>query len=150
MSTHKATTTWKNDGSEFSYKTYTRSHTWTFENGHTVQASAAVDYFGTPDRVDPEQAFVASLSSCHMLTFLAFCALGKKEIVSYTDEATGTLGKNENGKMVITQVLLRPIIQWAEGTTITKEELEALHEKAHQECFLANSVNCEIRTEILT
>ena len=149
MSAHQATITWKSDGSDFGYKTYSRSHTWTFENGHTVQASAAVDYLGTPDRVDPEQAFVASLSSCHMLTFLAFCALGKKEVLSYTDQATGTLGKGKNGKMVITQVLLRPEIEWAEGARPTREELEELHEKAHHECFLANSVTCEIHTEII-
>ena len=149
MSEHTATLTWKRDTEDFAYKTYSRAHAWDFGNGHTVQASAAADFLGDPSLVDPEQAYVASLSSCHMLTFLAFCALQKLTVDSYTDKAVGHLEKDPaSGKPVITRVELNPEIQFAPGIEVDRAKLEELHHKAHEECFLANSVKTEIVTNL--
>lgn len=146
MSEHKVTLNWKSDGSEFNYKTYTRNHTWDFSGRVQVNASAAEDYLGDPDQVDPEQAYVASLSSCHMLTFLAICAMKKITVTSYIDHATGYLEKGESGRPVLMRVDLHPDIVFGEGERPCREELIELHDRAHHECFLANSVRTEIRT----
>jgi organic hydroperoxide reductase OsmC/OhrA len=146
MSEHKMTLSWKSDGSEFSYKSYTRNHTWEFSNGVQVGASAAAAYLGDPDQVDPEQAFVASLSSCHMLTFLAICAMKNITVESYIDKATGYLEKGDSGKPVLARVELHPRIVFGGPEQPSHEELVQLHDKAHHECFLANSVKTEIRT----
>ena len=89
MSEHRVSVSWKRDSSDFSYESYTRDHTWVFENGLEVEASSAPSFLGNPDRVDPEQAYVASLSSCHMLTFLALAAKKRFVVDSYEDRATG-------------------------------------------------------------
>ena len=148
MSEHTAKLSWSGAGLDFGYKAYSRNHTWTFENGKTLEASAATQYLGDPNCVDPEQAFVASLSSCHMLTFLALASFQKLTVESYHDTAVGHITKNDAGKMVISRVDLYPKIVFAEGVEPTREQLETLHRKAHQECFLANSVTCEIITHI--
>jgi len=148
MSEHKANLLWKRDGADFGYKNYSRNHVWTFENGATLEASAAAQYLGDPQCVDPEQAFVASLSSCHLLTFLALASFQKLTIEQYEDNAVGHLAKNAEGKMVVSRVDLYPKIQFAEGINPPREQLETLHHKAHEECFLANSVKCEIVTHI--
>ncbi len=148
MSEHKAHLTWNRNGADFAYKTYSRNHIWTFDNGAKLEASAATQYLGDPGCVDPEQAFVASLSSCHMLTFLALASFQKLTIESYEDEAVGHMAKNDAGKMVIGLVDLHPKIVFAEGVNPSREQLEKLHHKAHEECFLANSVTCDIVTHI--
>lgn len=148
MSEHIATLTWNRGDAAFDYKSYSRNHSWDFGNGTLITASAASDFLGDPDKVDPEQAFVASLSSCHMLTFLAIAAMSKITVESYTDRAVGHLEKNESGKPVITRVDLYPKIEFAEGSAPSDKMLERLHHKAHQECFLANSVTCEIVTHL--
>lgn len=146
MSEHSATLTWNRGDNDFGYKNYSRNHTWEFENGATLEASAATQFLGDPSKVDPEAAFVASLSSCHMLTFLAIASMRGNIVESYVDKATGYLGKNENRKMVITKVELHPNITFAKDKEPSKEDLEKMHHKAHAECFLANSVSCEIET----
>ena len=148
MSEHKATIAWERQGIDFAYKAYPRNHTWTFENGSTLPVSAAVQFHGDPNCVDPEQAFVASLASCHLLTFLAMASFQKLTINRYVDHAVGHLAQNAAGKWVISRVDLYPKIEFAEGVEPTREQLEQLHRKAHQECFLANSVTCEIVTHI--
>lgn len=146
MSAHTINLTWNRDGKGFGYKEYSRDHDLDFGHGVTWRASAAAEYLGTPEIPDPEQAFVASLSSCHMLTFLAMASLQKLTLESYTDEAVGHLEKGENGKPVLSRIELHPKTVWAEGVTVSPEVLEELHHKAHQECFLANSVKTEITT----
>lgn len=146
MSEHIATLTWSRNDQPFTYKEYSRNHTWDFGNGVSLTASAAEQFLGDPQQVDPEQAFVASLSSCHMLTFLAICAFSKITVESYTDRAVGHLGKNDAGKFVITQVDLYPKIVFAAGQEPDAAKLERLHHKAHEDCFLANSVSCAIKT----
>ncbi len=148
MSEHKATLTWKRETEDFTYKTYSRNHVWDLGDGHVIQASAAADYLGDADRVDPEQAYVASLSSCHMLTFLAICAMQNLTVDSYIDEAVGHLEKGESGKPEITRVELHPKITFAPGSEVSPETLDELHHKSHAECFLANSVKTEITTVV--
>ena len=146
MSEHRATLTWSRNGAEFTYKTYSRAHRWDFGHGHVVEASAAPEFLGEESLVDPEQAFVASLASCHALTFLAICALQKLTVEGYTDEAVGFLEKGEDGKPWLARAELRPQVVFAEGVEVDADKLADLHEKSHHECFLANSVKTEIVT----
>ena len=101
MSEHKVKLKWERGGAEFSYQKYPRDHTWSFDGGHTITATAAQAYLGNPAHVDPEEAFVASLSSCHMLTFLAIACKQQFVIDSYEDEAVGHLEKNADGKLAV-------------------------------------------------
>ena len=147
MSEHRVELDWKRGTEGFAYKEYSRNHTWKFENGEVVRASAAVDFLGDASCVDPEAAFAASLSSCHALTFLAITSMGKLTVDSYRDNAVAFLEKDpEMKKPVITRVELHPVVVFADGVEISREQLEELHHKAHVECFLANSVKCEIVT----
>ena len=147
MAEHRATVAWERETEEFSYKTYNRDHTWDFGHGVTLRASAAPAYLGSEELVDPEQAFVASLSSCHLLTFIALAAMRKFIVNSYTDEAVGYLEKNDAGAMAITRVELHPRIAFADGTAPTAEQLDELHHKAHEQCFIANSVTTRVTVE---
>ncbi|MDP0491987.1 MAG: OsmC family protein [Verrucomicrobiota bacterium JB023] len=146
MSEHITHLSWQRDGAGFGYKDYPREHEIDFGNGHHLACTAAVEYLGKAGIPDPEQAFVASLSSCHMLTFLAFCSLKKLTLESYTDKAVGYLEKGENGKPVLARVELHPTTVFADGIEVSPELLEELHHKAHEECFLANSVKTKITT----
>jgi len=144
MSEHKVTLRWERGGTEFSYQKYPRDHTWSFEGGHRMVASAAPAFLGNPAHVDPEEAFVASLSSCHMLTFLAIACKQKFVLDSYEDEAVGHLEKTADGKLAITRVELRPQIMWGGDRKPTVEELDKMHHAAHENCFIANSVKTEV------
>ena len=144
MSEHKVTLKWERGGAEFSYQKYPRDHTWSFDGGHTMTATAAPAYLGNPANVDPEEAFVASLSSCHMLTFLAIACKQKFVLDSYEDEAVGHMEKNADGKMAITRVELRPQIRWHGDRIPSAEELDKMHHSAHENCFIANSVKTDV------
>jgi organic hydroperoxide reductase OsmC/OhrA len=147
MSEHKATIEWKRASEDFEANTYSRDHAWRFEGGHETPASAAPEYLGNKERVDPESAFVASLSSCHMLTFLFLCARKRFVVDRYTDAAVGFLEKNAEGKMAVTRVELRPEVEFSGEKRPSGEELAELHERAHRDCFIANSVTT--RVEVL-
>lgn len=147
MSEHRITLHWKRASADFKYASYNRSHTWTFKNGLTVEASATPAYRGDPDRVDPEEAFVASLSSCHMLTFLAIAAKRGIVVDSYVDDAVGHMEKNAEGRLAITRVILRPTIAFGPGTAPAPAALTRMHEESHHECFIANSVKTDVRVE---
>lgn len=147
MSQHSATIRWKRESADFSYDSYNRAHRWAFDGGVEVVASAAPDYRGDPDRVDPEEAYVASLASCHMLTFLALAARKRLVIDSYTDHAVGLMEKNADGKLAITRVTLRPEIEFGGTTRPSSEELAKLHQLAHEHCFIANSVRTAVTVE---
>ena len=144
MSEHKATVKWSRAGKEFTYRTYSRDHVWSL-NGNDVPASATTAYLGNPSRVDPEAALVAALSSCHMLTFLALAANKGFIVESYEDAAVGHLEKNAAGKLAITRVELHPRIVYGGSKQPTAADLDWLHDKAHRECFIANSVTTEVR-----
>ncbi len=149
MSDHKATIDWNRDGRDFTYEGYSRDHTWSFEGGVVVNASATPDYKGSPDLVDPEEAFVASLSACHMLTFLALAAKAKLVVDRYTDHAVGMLEKNDEGRLAVTTVTLNPVILY-DGRKPDADELAQLHDKAHHLCFIANSVKTRITVALPT
>jgi organic hydroperoxide reductase OsmC/OhrA len=143
MSEHKATIKWSRDGKDFTYKTYSRDHVWT-ASGVDVPASATPAYLGNANRVDPEGALVGALSSCHMLTFLALASNKGFVVDRYEDEAVGHLEKNAAGKMAMTRVDLRPKITFGGSKQPTAADLDWLHDKAHKECFIANSVTTEV------
>lgn len=147
MSEHKATLRWQRTSATFTYDAYNRAHTWAFDAGIEVRASASPTYRGDADCVDPEEAFVASVASCHMLTFLAIAARKRFVVDAYDDEATGFLEKNEHGKLAVTRVVLRPRIRFADSAAPSEDQLAKLHEQAHQECFIANSVQTAITVE---
>lgn len=143
MSEHVADVSWTRGEHEFTYQTYSRDHEWRFDGGVTVPGSANPIYLGNPAGVDPEEAFVAALSSCHMLTFLSIAAKKRLVVDSYDDHAVGVLAKNADGRLAITQVTLRPEIGFA-GAAPDARTLDKMHQLAHQECFVANSVTTEV------
>ncbi len=148
MSIHTATLRWSQDEEDhFSLGRYTRVHEIAFDGGTTIQATAAPGnvpaQFSSESAVDPEEMFVASIASCHMLWFLDFARRAKVEILSYQDNAEGLLEKGADGRTSITRVTLRPKIE-ATGEAI---DMDALHHKAHEACFIANSVKTEIVIE---
>lgn len=147
MSEHRVKLSWALGAPEFQYATYNREHTWSFDGGVEVAASAAPAYRGKPEYVDPEEAFVASLSSCHMLTFLAIAAKRRFRVEHYADEAVGFLEKNADGKLAVTRVVLRPEITFGGDRRPTAAELHEMHELSHAECFIANSVKTQVTVE---
>jgi organic hydroperoxide reductase OsmC/OhrA len=147
MSEHKVTLTWQRGDKPFEYQKYSRNHTWKFDGGHEMQASAAPAYLGNPKLVDPEEAFVASLSSCQMLTFLAVAAKKKFVLDEYVDEAVGHMEKNAEGRLAITRVTLRPRLKFSGDNQPTSEEIKEMSHMAHEQCFIANSVKTEITVE---
>ena len=146
MSEHRATIEWERGHGEFRYSSYPRDHTWPFEGGVQVSASAAPGYLGNPDFVDPEEAYVASLASCHMLTFLAIAVRKGLVVDRYRDAATGFMGRNADGKMTVARVVLRPEVSLGSPAP-SPEAFEKLHEIAHEECFIANSVRTAVTVE---
>jgi len=147
MDPHRAQINWQRGDAEFTYQGYSRAHTVTFANGHVVEASAAPAYLGDAGRVDPEAMFVAALSSCHMLTFLALAAKKRLVVESYRDEASGVLGKNDAGAMAMTEVTLRPKVVFGNAAAPDAAALDAMHHKAHGYCFIANSVRTAVTVE---
>ena len=140
MSEHIVTLSWKLQTASFDYDVYNRTHSIDFEGHNRLCASAAPDFHGDASCVNPEQSFVASLSSCHMLTFLALASKKGFVVTSYTDNAVGMLGKNANGKTAITQIALKPEVTFAGGKAPDADMFFRLHDRAHKGCFIANSV----------
>ena len=151
MSAHTVTVRWQRGEQPFTDNRYSRSHTWTFDGGVVVPASSSPHVVPLPysrsDAVDPEEAFVASVSSCHMLWFLSLARERHFCIDSYSDDATGVMAKDTSGKLAMTLVTLRPNAIFAADRLPTKDEIAALHHQAHAECFIASSVKTEIRCE---
>ena len=147
MSAHKASIQWKRDTEDFNIKTYNRDHEVHFENGVVIPASAAVDFNGNSQLNNPEDLFVASVVGCHMLTFLAVASIKKFTVDLYTDNAEGILEKDSSGKMVMNRIILRPQIVFSGSHNPTPQELEELHEKAHNGCFIANSIKSVVIIE---
>jgi organic hydroperoxide reductase OsmC/OhrA len=147
MSEHKVSLRWERGDAAFEYQKYPRNHTWKFDGGHEMQASAAPAYLGDPKNVDPEEAFVASLSSCHMLTFLAIACKKKFVLDEYVDEAVGHMEKNAEGRSAITRVVLKQKLKFSGDKQPTAQELEEMNHAAHEQCFIANSVKTEVTVE---
>jgi organic hydroperoxide reductase OsmC/OhrA len=148
MSSHTATIRWKQDEDDhFSLGRYTRVHEIAFDGGTTIMASASPDIvrepFSNPAGIDPEEMFVASIASCHMLWFLDFARRAKLEVHSYEDAPEGTMAKDAEGRVMLTRVTLRPKVE----CDASPGQLEKLHHQAHDACFIANSVKTEIVVE---
>ncbi len=149
MSTYRATVDWRCEG-DFAARRYSRVHQISFDGGLSVPGTAGPanvnPRYSMEGAIDPEQAFVASLSACHMLWFLDLAARAGFVAATYRDEAEGTLAPNPDGKQAMTRVTLRPRIDWTDRAP-TSGELADLHHKAHEECFIANSVKSEVVIE---
>lgn len=148
MLKHTATIRWINQGPNFLRRKYSREHTWQFDGGAIVPASPAPHTVPASwlnaSSVDPEEAFVASLASCHMLWFLHIACDAGFEPESYEDAAEGLMTKNEQGKLWISRVTLRPRIIWKSPKMPTESEVSHLHHLAHEECFIAHSIRAEV------
>ena len=143
MAEHHVRLTWEKGEAPFTYNDYPRNHVIAFKNGQErMTASAAQAYKGDAGKADPEDLLVASLSSCHMLSFLAIAAKKKVTVTSYEDEASGFL-EHDGGKFWITRVILKPRVTSDANAAV----LEEIHHQAHQACFIANSVKTEVRVE---
>ena len=152
MSTYTATVRWhaKESAEGFAKGQYSRAHEWAFDGGAVVPASASPHVvpapWSDPAGVDPEEAFVASLASCHMLFFLDFARRAGFAVETYVDEAEGVLEKRADGKMAMTKVTLRPHVGWS-GASPDEAVIADLHHRAHEACFIANSVTTEVKVE---
>lgn len=148
MSAHTVSLNWELGQHDFDYRSYSRNHLWQFRSpsDHTidVQASAAAEYLGDDECIDPEQAFVASIASCHMLTFLAIASRKRLTVIRYSDQAAGWPEKNVSSVLAITRVELRPVVEFEPSANVSTEQLEKLHYLSHKDCFIANSVNTRI------
>jgi organic hydroperoxide reductase OsmC/OhrA len=151
MHTYTATVSWSRGEQAFTDGKYSRAHRWRFDGGVDVPASSSPQVVRPPlsdeAAVDPEEAFVAALSSCHMLFFIDFARRAGFRIDRYEDQAEGVMSQDAEGRTAITVVTLRPAIAFSGERMPTAEEIEALHHKSHEACFIANSVRSEIRIE---
>ena len=142
---------WERNGANFSDNRYSRKHVWRFDGGIEVPASSSPQVVRVPlsdaAAVDPEEAFVASLASCHMLWLLDIAARAGFIIDSYVDDAVGILAKNSAGKLAMTTVTLKPNVIFSGDKLPSREDIERMHHKAHDECFIATSVKSEVRCE---
>ncbi len=148
MSEHKAKIRWERPGGDFFKGQYSREHAWTFDGGVTVLASASPLVVPVPysnhAAVDPEEALVASISSCHMLSFLHVASKHGFQIDRYEDEAVGVMTKNEKGIPWLSSATLHPKITYSGNKQPTAEQIQHLHHRAHEQCFIANSVKTNI------
>ena len=142
MSEHKATIRWQNTSPDFLKGKYSREHTWTFDGGFTMPASPSPSVvpvpYSNPAHVDPEEAFVASISSCHMLTFVYLAGRQGFQVDSYDDAAVGVMTKNEKGVPWMSRVTLNPKIVYSGEKKPTPADEEHLHHLAHEQCYIAN------------
>jgi organic hydroperoxide reductase OsmC/OhrA len=149
MSQYTAVITWERNGAAFTDNRYSRAHRWSFDGGIEVPASASPHIVPLPlsvaAAVDPEEAFVAALSSCHMLWFLSIAAKQGFPVESYRDEAIGVMAKSPDGKLAMTQVTLRPRVVFAGDKRPSAKQHEAMHHEAHEQCFIARSVKTNVR-----
>ena len=142
---------WERGDAVFSDNRYSRRHLWRFDGGLEVPASSAPQSvpvpMSDPSAVDPEEAFIASLSSCHMLWFLAIAGKRKFRVDRYRDQASGILEKNPAGKLWMSVVTLHPEVQFSGELLPTPQQIEDMHHSAHAECYIANSVSSQVRVE---
>ena len=153
MGTHeyRARVHWERGAAVFTDNRYSRGHSWHFDGGVTVPASSSPYTVRVPlsveAAVDPEEALVAALASCHMLWFLSLAATDRRRIDDYSDAAVGFMGRNVAGRIAMLRVTLRPRVRFSGERLPTRAEIVQLHERAHQECFIANSVTTAVQIE---
>jgi organic hydroperoxide reductase OsmC/OhrA len=148
MAEHKAIVSWKRTSPDFLNGKYSREHTWTFDGGVTVPASPSPSVvpvpYSNPANVDPEEAFVAAVSSCHMLTYLYLACHRGFQVDSYHDEAVGLMTENGKGVPWVSAITLRPKIAYSGLKQPTAADEEQLHHLAHEKCYIANSIKTEV------
>jgi organic hydroperoxide reductase OsmC/OhrA len=148
---HQARIHWQRGSAVFTDKRFSRAHRWYFDGGIDVPASSSPYVVRVPlsdeHALDPEEALVAALSSCHMLFFLLFAAGKGLRVDDYEDRAEGVMGKNAAGKTAMVRVTLRPRVSFSGEPLPARADIEALHHRSHEECFIANSVTTEVRVE---
>jgi organic hydroperoxide reductase OsmC/OhrA len=151
MSTYTATVSWSRGDQAYTDGKYSRGHTWRFDGGIEVPGSSSPHVVRPPlsvgAAVDPEEAFVASLASCHMLFFLDFARRAGFRVDRYEDAAEGVLAKGADGRMAMTLVTLHPRVEWSGDKRPTDADIAHLHHESHEACFIANSVKSEVRIE---
>lgn len=151
MAEYVATVEWNRGGQPFLDNRYSRAHDWRFDGGAVVRGSSAPSSvpipMSDPAAVDPEEALVAAVSSCHMLFFLAFAAKAGFTVDSYRDEAVGVMGKDDRGKTSITAVTLRPAVVFSGGSRPDAAALADLHHRSHEHCYIANSIRAPVTVE---
>jgi len=151
MAEHFATIRWIRTGPDFLRGQYSRAHEWIFDGGLTVPASSSPHVVPTPwsnsANVDPEEAFIASISSCHMLTFVWLASRAGFQVDRYEDKAVGIMTKNERGVPWVSEVTLRPLIAWGGPQHPTAAQLAELYHAAHEDCFIANSVKTKVTVQ---
>ncbi len=140
---------WQRVEPQFKPGAYSGEHTVQFNNSHDLQVDAAPDYGGDPTNTNPEQVLAASLSSCHMLTFLALAAKVRWPVASYHDHAVVHLGKNPKGQMSVTRVDLHPVVRFDTGFQVGSGELAQMHDRAHRYCFIANTLAASVEVNVL-
>ena len=127
---------------------YSNSHEITYNDQFILTADAAPDWGGDAANTNPEQALAASISSCHMMTFLALAVKAKWPVSSYEDKAEAFLGKNSKGQMAVTKIRLNPSVQFSDGFTVSDQEMNEMHDRSHRYCFIANSLSAEVEFEV--
>ena len=151
MSEYTATVAWERNAAVFTDNRYSRAHVWRFDGGAEIPASASPQVVPLPysdtSGVDPEEAFVASLASCHMLWFLSIAAKRGYTVETYSDEASGVMEANAERRLAMTQVTLRPKVVFVGSRIPSEDEIVGMHQEAHKNCFIANSVKTEVRCE---
>jgi organic hydroperoxide reductase OsmC/OhrA len=151
MARYSASVRWERGDAPFTDNRYSRAHRWTFDGGVEVPASASPQVvkapLSDPAAVDPEEAFIAALSSCHMLWFLSYAAARGWVVDRYEDEAEGVMRKDDRGKLAITRVTLHPRVSYHHPPPPPEDE-RSLHDEAHASCFIANSVRTEVVVEL--
>lgn len=154
MSTYTAGIRWSRGEQKFTDNRYRRAHAWHFDGGTVVPASSSPAVVPVPmsdaSAVDPEEAFVASLASCHMLWFLSIAAKRGYVVDDYADDASGVMAKNAAGRLALTTVTLRPLVTFGGAQLPDRAALDALHHAAHEECFIASSIRSEVVIEART
>jgi organic hydroperoxide reductase OsmC/OhrA len=152
MSEYRAEVMWERGEQPFVDNRYSRRHRLRFDGGAEVAGSSSPHVVPLPmsdaAAVDPEEAFVAALASCHMLFFLGHAAKGKFRVDRYRDDALGVLAKDAAGRMSMTEVTLNPVVEFSGDRRPTQTELDALHHRSHADCYIANSVRTEVRCNV--
>ena len=144
MDSFHATVSWSPAGKPFDYKSYERSHSIRFGSGTTILGSAAPAFLGNAAQINPEELLVGSASACHMLTFLAMASKKGHGVLCYEDNAEGFLEKNAGGKLFVSRIVLRPKVTFAPGQAPDQTGLDHLHSRAHEDCFIANSILSQV------
>jgi organic hydroperoxide reductase OsmC/OhrA len=148
MSEYVAKLSWSLGEGELAHGKYSTNHRMTFSGGLSAIMTSAPEYGGDNRYVNPEEALAAALSSCHMMTFIALAAKARWKLTRYRDRAVAALGKTEDGRTRVSEIVLHPVTEFEPGHEIGPDKLSEMHERAHRYCFVANAISCEMRVEL--